>query len=104
MKVIIKNKEIELKIANNFFKRLKGFMFQKDISYCLRFKTNSIHTFFMKQNIDLVMTDKNNKVLFIIRNLPKNKIVIHKNVYYSYEFPRDFIDNLIIGDILIIKD
>ena len=104
MKVIVKNKEIELEIANNFFKRLKGFMFNKNITYCLRFKTNSIHTFFMRQNIDLVMTDKNNKVLYLIKDLSKNKIVIHQNVYYSYEFPSGFIDNLNIGDILIVKD
>ena len=97
MKVIIKNKEIELKIANNFYKNLKALSLNKIL-------TNSIHTFFMRQKIDLVMTDKNNKVLFIIKDLPKNKIIIHKNVYYSYEFPSGFIDNLNIDDILVIKN
>ena len=42
-------------------------MLKKEINYCLRFKTNSIHTFFMKENIDIVMTNKNNKVLYILK-------------------------------------
>lgn len=92
MKVIINNKEIDLILANTFFKKLKGFMFQTNIDYCLRFKTNSIHTFFMKENIDIVMTDKFNNVLFIFKNIKKNKIIIRKNVYYTYEFPKNFIN------------
>ena len=39
MKVKVNNKEIKLVIANTFFKKLKGFMFKKNINYCLRFKT-----------------------------------------------------------------
>ena len=104
MKVIVNNKEIVLKIADNFYKKLKGFMFKKEINYALRFKTNSIHTFFMKVNIDVVMTTKDNKVLYIYKNLPKNKIIIQKNVYYTYEFPSNYITNLKIGDTLIIKE
>ena len=99
MKVIVKNKEIELIDANTFFKRFKGFMFQKNINYSLRFKTSSIHTFFMKQNIDIVMTDKDNNVLYIFNNIKKNKIIIKKHVYYTYEFPSNFINE----DIKIIK-
>ena len=104
MKVIIKDKQIELNFANSFLKKLKGFMFKKDINCALRFKTNSIHTFFMKTNIDLIMTDKNNKILYIYKNLSPNKIIIHHNVYYSYEFPSNFITDLKINDILIIKE
>ena len=92
MKVIVNNKEIKLIDANSFYKRLIGFMFKKNINYCLRFKTNSIHTFFMKENIDIVMTDINNNVLYIFKNLKKNKIIIKKDVYYTYEFPNNFID------------
>ena len=104
MKVIIDNKGINLILANNFSKRLKGFMFKKNINYCMRFKTNSIHTFFMKENIDIVMTNKNNKVLYIFKNVDKNKIIIKKDVYFTYEFPNNFISKLNIGDILkIIK-
>ena len=104
MKVIVNNKEIVLKITDNFYKKLSGFMFKKEITYALRFKTNSIHTFFMKVNIDVVMTTKDNKILYIYKNLPKNRIIIHKNVYYTYEFPNNYITNLKIGDTLKIKE
>ena len=67
-------------------------MFKKNINYAIRIKTNSIHTFFMKENIDIVITDKDNNVLYIINNLDKNKIIIKPNVYYTYEFPNNFID------------
>ena len=93
MKVIINNKEINLVDANTFYKKLKGLMFKKNINYCLRIKTNSIHTFFMKENIDVIMTDKNNNVLYIFNNLNKNKIIIKPNVYYTYEFPCNYINN-----------
>ena len=92
MKVIVNEKEIELIEANNFFKKLKGFMFKKNINTCLRIKTNSIHTFFMKEKIDVLMTDKNNNVLYIYKNLNKNKIIMKKKVYWTYEFPNNFID------------
>ena len=104
MKVIVNNNEIVLEIADNFFKKLKGFMFQKEITKAIRFKTNNIHTFFMRTNIDVVMTTKDNKVLYIYKNLSKNKIIIKNKVYYTYEFPSNFINNLNIGDILIVKD
>ena len=92
MKVIINNKKINLVEANTFIKKLKGLMFQKNINYCLRLKTNSIHTFFMKEPIDIIMTDKFNNILYIFRNINKNKIIIKPKVYYTYEFPNNYID------------
>ena len=35
--------------AKTFIQKLKGLMFQKDFNYILKFKTNGIHTFFMKK-------------------------------------------------------
>ena len=83
------NKKIQIFVLKNVFKRFKGFMFKKNIDYGLCFpKCNSIHTFFMKDNIDVYMTDKNNKVLYIYKNLGKNKIIFpKKNIYYTYEVP-----------------
>ncbi len=99
------NRVIEVFILTNIFKRFKGFMFKKNIDYGLCFpKCNSIHTFFMKKNIDVYMTDKNNKVLYIYKNLKKNKIILpKKNVYYTYELPEDSF-NFKINDYIKIKD
>lgn len=98
MEIIVNNQRIPMEVANTFTKRLIGFMGKKNIQSCLCFKTNSIHTFFMKEAIDVVMTDSENKVLYIFKNVKKNKIIIKKNVSFTYEFPNNFISNLNIKD------
>ena len=53
MKLRYNNKEIILTECTSFFSRLKGFMFCKKIDRALLFnKCNSIHTFFMYNNIE----------------------------------------------------
>ena len=61
--------------AISFKDRFIGLMGKKNINYCLVFpKCNSIHTFFMKEEIDVVMTDKNLKVVYIKKNMKKNLV------------------------------
>ena len=62
------NELINIKItyANKFFKRFKGLMGKKDIDFAilfLNFKDSSIHTHFMRFEIDVYFLDKN-KVVF----------------------------------------
>ena len=86
------NKEIEIKLCKSFKSKLCGLMFKKGFKYgiCLK-KCNSIHTFFMKENIDIIMTDKNNKIIYIKNNLSKNKMIWPKRkVYYTYELPANY--------------
>lgn len=93
-----------IKEANTFLKKLKGLMFIKDFNYILKFKTNGIHTFFMKLNIDVFLTDKEGKILYIYRNLKPNKIILPKRkVKYTYEMPVNYIKNIKIGDYLNLK-
>ena len=90
MYIKLNNSNIKVIIANNFFKRLKGFMFKKNIDYCICFpKCNSVHTFFMKENIDIIMTDKDNNILKIVKSAKKNQIISCKNAFYTYEFPNN---------------
>lgn len=90
---------MKLKIASSFKDRLIGLMFKKNIDYCLCFeKCNCIHTFFMKENIVVVFTDKNKNILKI-KNTPKNKILFCWNAYFTYEFPY-YVDNDTINYIL----
>ena len=81
--------DINIKFCNKFYDRLLGLMFKKNINYGLCFpRCNSIHTFFMLENIDVVMTDKNYKILYIYKNLKPNKIILpKKNVHYTFELP-----------------
>lgn len=94
MKLIYNNDDIEIYDCNTFFTRLKGFMFKKKIDHALLFnKCNSIHTFFMRCNIDVIMCDKNDKILYYYNNLKRNKIILpKKNVYKTIELPVNYFD------------
>lgn len=93
MKLCINDKKIELKEANTFFKELRGLMFKKHINYALKFRCNGIHTFFMKSNIDVILTDKHNNVLYTYKDLKRRKIILpKKDVYYIYELPPNTIN------------
>jgi uncharacterized membrane protein (UPF0127 family) len=67
---IICQKMIE---ANAIFDRMKGLMFTKEMPSCDGFlisPCNSIHTFFMVFNLDVLFLDKNYKVVKALYNLP----------------------------------
>jgi uncharacterized protein len=82
-----------------------GFMGKKNIDIALMFnKCNSIHTFFMKENIDVIMCDNNNKILFYYKDLQKNKIILpKKNVKKVFETPRLYF-NIKLGEYLEVKE
>ena len=75
-----------MKVCVKFKDRLVGNMFRKNIIDMGFPRCNSIHTFFMRKPIDVYMTDKNNKILFIFRNLKPYRIILpKKGVFYTYE-------------------
>lgn len=92
MKLVYNNKEIKLINCTTFFSRFMGFMGKDKIDYALLFdKCNSIHTFFMKSNIDVIMCDKDNNIVCYYNNLGKNKIILpKKNVYKVIELPVNY--------------
>ena len=104
MKLIYKNKDIDLYECKDFFSRLKGFMFTKNIDKALLFdRCNSIHTFFMKENIDVIMCDKDNRVLFFYKDLSRNKIILpKKGVTKVFETPSNYFD-IVINEKVMIK-
>lgn len=104
MLLIYQSKKINLYECTSFISRLKGFMFQKEINFSLLFnKCNSIHTFFMKENIDVIMCDKNDVILYYYPNLKKNKIILpKKQVYKVYETPANYF-NIKINDKMEVK-
>lgn len=79
---------MEIKYAKSFKDKLFGLMFKKNINFILCFdRCNSIHTFFMRENINVFFADKNNKILKTYKNVPPNRILICWNAYYTYETP-----------------
>ena len=79
-------------------------MFTKDIKRALLFnRCNSIHTFFMKNNIDVIMCDNDNKILYYYKDLGKNKIILpKKGVKKVFETPSKYFD-IEIGNKMTIK-
>lgn len=78
----------DVKLAQNFFTRSVGLISRKEI------KNNeglvikpccSIHTFFMKFNIDVLFVDKNNKI-----------IAMHENVHPFRILPMYFASNYVV--------
>ena len=78
-------------------------MFTTNIDRALLFnQCNSIHTFFMKENIDVIMCNKDNEILYYYHNLPKNKIILpRKNAYKTIELPVDYFNIKINSKIII---
>ncbi len=104
MEIIINNQKFNVDIANTFKKRLIGLMGKKDIQKGLFFpKTRSIHTFFMKDNIDIIMIDKNNNIIYYKKNFKKNKIIIKRKAYHTIELPKNSIHNINLNNKIIIK-
>ena len=97
------DKKIEFSDCNSFGKRLVGFMFRLEpIKEGLRFPNcNSIHTIFMCQPIDVIMTDQNDEILYLYPNLKSERVILpKKKVYYTYELPVGSVQNLKVGDFL----
>ncbi|WP_406535271.1 DUF192 domain-containing protein [Methanobrevibacter sp.] len=96
------NELINIKIinANSFFKRFKGLMLKKDIDFALLFynlKDSSIHTHFMRFDIDVYFLDKN-KIIFEKATLSPWKFYKpKKQAKYILETKKDCL-NLKIGD------
>lgn len=81
---------IDIIVASTFKQKLLGLMFRKEkINYGLLLKnTNGIHTFFMFQNIDVVLLDKDFRVIDVIRNVKPWRIILpKKNVKHTLELP-----------------
>ena len=97
-------RELKLIGCKSFFSRLRGFMFKRNINYAILFdRCNSIHTFFMKENIDVIMCDNDNNILYFYKDLPKNKIILpKKGVRKVFEIPKGYFD-IKINERMIIK-
>ena len=92
MKFIVNNREFNLVIANTFFKKLLGLMFKKEINeYLVFYHCSSVHTFFMKKDIDILFFDKNKNLLSIHKNISKRHIVKERKAYYTVEIESNII-------------
>lgn len=86
----IKGTSLRVKRADTYLKRLKGLMFDHDIDEGLGLMIvpcQSIHTFFMRFDLDVVVVDRNDRVIACYKGLKPGKITpILKNAYGFIEF------------------
>lgn len=98
------HKKYDIEVANTFYKRLTGLIGKKDIDYGILFpKCNSIHTFFMKENIDVLGLDQNGEVIYKYENLEKNRVIKINNPAKNtsiLEMPHHSTKKIRIGTIL----
>ncbi len=98
MKLVIDKKELNIIYADSFKKKLLGLMGQKNISHGIFFpKINSIHTFFMKESIDVIALNSDNIIVAIKANMKKNRIYIAPKKTSILELPLNASKNLKIG-------
>ena len=76
-----------MKVCKKFKDRLIGMMFQKNFNDEYLFPNcKSIHTFFMRLNIDVIAITKDNKIIKIRKNVAPNKVIfMPKNTYAILE-------------------
>ena len=83
---------MKIKIANTFTKRLIGLMFKKDIDYGLLFENiahPSIHTSFMRFEIDVYFLDDNFHVVDKTTLKPWKYYTSRKKCKYILETKKD---------------
>lgn len=92
--------------AKNFWTRFKGFMLKKEADYALLFKNcKSVHTFFIRFDLDIIYLDKENKVIKIIKQLKPFRVAMCvKNAVSILEIPSSIIKDIdsLIGKRLIV--
>ena len=100
-----RDKELELVECRSFFSRFKGFMLCRDINKALLFKRcNSIHTFFMLENIDVILCNEDNVILYYYKDMGPNRVILpKKGVTRVYEVPRLYFGEVMINEKLEVK-
>lgn len=103
----IKNRKIKIIKLDSFWKRFKGLKFVLEpIDYGVMFpKKKTITTDFLCQRVDIILTDKNNKILYMYNDFPSEKRIWPKRkVYNIYFLPVGTVKNFKVNEVLPIKN
>ncbi len=78
-------------VAKTFKQKLIGLMGKKNIDYGMFFpNVNSIHTFFMRENIDILGLDKDLKIKEKYLNISPNHTIFLKKSVHTLELPAGY--------------
>ena len=85
-------------IAKTFKQKLIGLMGQTNIDYGMFFpNVNSIHTFFMKETIDVIGLNKDLIIMEIYPNITPNHTLFLNQSVHTLELPKEASKNFKIG-------
>ena len=89
---------LKIKEAKTFKEKLIGLILEKHINYGMYFKNvSSIHTFFMKDTIDVIGLNNLNIITEIHPNIRPNHILILKKSKNTLEVPKGYSKKFKIG-------
>ncbi len=105
MKLIIKKKKLNIIEKNKFLEKVKGIKcILEPIKDAYRFTSHYANTYFLFQRVDIIMTDKDDKILYMYPNCKTEKLIFPKlNVKYVYFLPLGTTKDLEIDQILKIS-
>ena len=90
---------MKIYVAKTFKQKLMGLMGKTNIDYGLFFpKVNSIHTFFMRESIDVIGLDKDMVIREIYPNVKPNKTLFLRDSIHTLELPNGASKDYNIGD------
>ena len=93
----VKRKKIKLIELTKFWDRFKGLKFVfEPLNYAIRFpKKKFVTTNFLCKKIDIVLTDKEDNILYMYENMKTEKYIFPKRkVYNVYFLPLNTVKNL----------
>jgi len=90
--LIVNGRQIagEVMLAQNFTARLKGLLGRKSLApgNALIIKPcNSVHTWFMRSNIDVLFVGRSGRVVKVVENLPPFKVAAARVAACAVELP-----------------
>lgn len=96
---------LEADVADSFFARFRGLMGKSPIERPLWIvPCSDIHTFFMKEEIDVLFVSKEGRVLRMIETMPKNSMSgAVRGAYGVLELPAHTLRNMKLTEIQTIE-
>ena len=100
MYIKVKNKKLKLVEFTTFKDRFKSLKFNfNKLDYAIKFpKKRILNTIFFVQKVDIMITDKDDKIISLKENVASERYFIHKHKGRNiYILPLGTVENLIIG-------
>ena len=106
MYIKIEKKKYDVIYLNTFWLKLKSLKFYLEpIVDIYMMRRKGLTTYWFCQNVDIIETDKDNKIIYIYKKFKADKILLpRRKVLYIYLTPVGVSDSFKVGDEFIVKE